>query len=541
MPTLTDLPVEVLLDNLIPLIPIRDVSRLARTNKFFAILCADDMLWKKKCQEDFNFTGSETARTSGFMRLYRGLSRPRIFVWGENRNGRLGNPVLAHHEYQRAVFQPSELTIPGVRIVSLVAGGMSFHALDSEGNMYVWGTLDGEGQMALNSEGFSIPYKSALTPHKLLLPEPIRSISCGRLHTMALDSKSQVWTFLSWGRPFLLRSPLLDCHAPDTTPLQVECGWAFSSVLTKSGDVLVYWPFGGTITALVRAKMAEMNAEGDKNAYGREGIIACAPWALEVDPVRLPAIPSLLPTLPDSGLNAERLAEETRLVKIASFDNYIVGLTNKGHVLKYGPLSDETSFTQSGVRWEYLPNFSEAARVAEDPAFSAEGSQLEAPKTMLINHISAHFETFVAYSTGASSIILMGDTSSTPSSAPKINPHLQARNIISIVLGDYHFAALTAAGQLLTWGAYSQGALGLGDPLALPVGAPGAYASARERADAQRRRWGPIAPPDVQVPAEVAFGHAPPGRMFCFAAAASGWHTGALVIDLEVRRFPLIS
>ena len=37
------------------------------------------------------------------------------------------------------------------------------------------GTLDGQN-MALNSEGFSIPQKCAQVPHRLILPEPVRSI-----------------------------------------------------------------------------------------------------------------------------------------------------------------------------------------------------------------------------------------------------------------------------------------------------------------------------------------------------------------------------
>lgn len=74
----------------------------------------------------------------------------------------------------------------------------SFHALDSEGNVYVWGvysfgyqcfhiqiahtyvlpgTLQGVfGAYAAENQGFSAPGKPARTPHKLNLPVPIRSI-----------------------------------------------------------------------------------------------------------------------------------------------------------------------------------------------------------------------------------------------------------------------------------------------------------------------------------------------------------------------------
>jgi len=105
-------------------------------------------------------------------------------------------------------------------------------------------------------------------------------------------------------------------------------------------------------------------------------------------------------------------------------------------------------------------------------------------------------------------------------------------------MGDYHNAALTADGKLFTWGQYSSGALGLGDPLELEPGSPGAFATAHQRQLA-RERGRFTRPPDVNIPTKVSFDHSgkKPKDRFCFAATAAGWHTGALVIDLEVRFF----
>ena len=79
---ITDIPVEVFLDNLLPFAPVRDIRSFGSTNKFFAAICADETFWKRMCQEDFNFTSQETARQSGWKNLYRGLNHPKIFVWG---------------------------------------------------------------------------------------------------------------------------------------------------------------------------------------------------------------------------------------------------------------------------------------------------------------------------------------------------------------------------------------------------------------------------------------------------------------------------
>ena len=138
--SLTDLPVDVLIDNLLPTVDLGDLGSLAATSKFMAVICADDTFWKRKCLEDFNFHSGETARTSGWKLLYRGLFRPRIFVWGyvrhyslvlihthnvcrERNNGRLGLRKLPEGS-GNGVPYPVELRIPGHRIVSLAAAGM---------------------------------------------------------------------------------------------------------------------------------------------------------------------------------------------------------------------------------------------------------------------------------------------------------------------------------------------------------------------------------------------------------------------------------
>jgi SCF-associated factor 1 len=136
-----DIPVEVFLDNLLPLAELRDVLNLGSTNKLFAAVCADETFWRRRCQADFNFTSRETARQSGWKNLYRGLRHPRIFVWGsvitlvrtlssrdafscsERTNGRLGVTHFPRNTRQGVPY-PIEVKIPGSRIVSLVAGGM---------------------------------------------------------------------------------------------------------------------------------------------------------------------------------------------------------------------------------------------------------------------------------------------------------------------------------------------------------------------------------------------------------------------------------
>lgn len=130
-------------------------------------------------------------------------------------------------------------------------------------------------------------------------------------------------------------------------------------------------------------------------------------------------------------------------------------------------------------------------------------------------------------------MVLIGDKKTDEGSKPKVIPQLQNQSVISVVLGDYHYGALTATGKLLTWGSYSKGALGLGDPADIEPGQPGGFLTQNHRQMAITRRRGQ--PTDVEVPTPVRFDHGGKKKdMFCFAATAAGWHMGALAIDLEV-------
>jgi SCF-associated factor 1 len=129
----------------------------------------------------------------------------------------------------------------------------------------------------------------------------------------------------------------------------------------------------------------------------------------------------------------------------------------------------------------------------------------------------------------------MGKNDANAETRPIILPALQNKSVISVVLGDYHYGALTSSGKLLTWGQYSSGALGLGDPGKIEAGKPGGFELESQRLDACARRRRPT-PPSVQTPTEVRFDHGrkKPKERFCFAATAAGWHMGALAIDLDV-------
>ena len=161
---------------------------------------------------------------------------------------------------------------------------------------------------------------------------------------MALDTDSTVWTFEEWGNPTRLVSPSLDCSSPETTPIQAECGLSFCAVLTESGDVYVWWPDSDTFDGL----RWEAAATRVRPVSGGT-IIPCRTKELKMDPIKLSALPDL-PDLPDTGLSGEERGRETRLIKIAASYESLIGLTNKGHVLKLNGLGSKDG---AGI-WYYV-------------------------------------------------------------------------------------------------------------------------------------------------------------------------------------------
>ena len=168
---------------------------------------------------------------------------------------------------------------------------------------------------------------------------------------MTLDANFTVWTFRSWGRPFRLISHLLDCSSPETTPLQIECGWMFCSVLARSGDVYAWWPFDGSLENPYWQTMGELDRDRSTKAIvsGDGTVIPCHTWAMKKNPVKLPALPDL-PDLRSTGMSKKERKKNTKLIKIAAFDNSMIGLTNKGHVLKIDGLTDGNSVRH----WRYV-------------------------------------------------------------------------------------------------------------------------------------------------------------------------------------------
>lgn len=131
-------------------------------------------------------------------------------------------------------------------------------------------------------------------------------------------------------------------NTASSKPIQVECGWGFSSALNKCGDVFVWFPFDQRIEQAILANEIANRTNTVHATRNKE--IPCAVWDLQQDSFKLSALPSL-PMPPD-------FKDDIKLVKIAGFDNNLIGLTNYGHVLKYDSVINESAVKRG--QWTYV-------------------------------------------------------------------------------------------------------------------------------------------------------------------------------------------
>ena len=116
----------------------------------------------------------------------------------------------------------------------------------------------------------------------------------------------------------------------------------------KSGDVYAWWPFGKTFKDQYRK--ATIKLDRDESIVPEGGtVMPCHTWEIKKDPVKLPILPDL-PDLLETGLSEEECRKDTKLIKIAAFNTCLIGLTNKGHVLKMDKLDAENST----LVWDYV-------------------------------------------------------------------------------------------------------------------------------------------------------------------------------------------
>jgi alpha-tubulin suppressor-like RCC1 family protein len=122
-------------------------------------------------------------------------SAGRVFIWGANSNGQLGNGT------RNPYIEPNDITanfylLKNERIINLVMGSASSYALSSFGRVFSWGKNDygnlGNGESTIDS---LLPVDIS-SKFKLDSNDIIIGISMGSVHSSAISYRGRVFT---WG------------------------------------------------------------------------------------------------------------------------------------------------------------------------------------------------------------------------------------------------------------------------------------------------------------------------------------------------------
>ncbi|GAA5982091.1 hypothetical protein JCM10908_004734 [Rhodotorula pacifica] len=605
---LSRIPSDILVDSVLAAFSPSSLAALGATSRRWRNFIVTpgspcEILWQRRASRDFRFPVHSTGRRTGWYRLYGQLASSSAYLWGANQNGRLGIPPDRAYPSSRisdAVRRriirgglpvPTRIKLPDPP-TTLAAGGWSFHALTMSGRVISWGELQPSGPGLAPSRELN---KGQTTLSPQILPQmeqlgAIRQLAAGREHVVMLGEDGKVWEYRAAGRVANMvdedarwgASSSAGRTASDV--ISVHAGWAYSAIVTSSNDVFLWWkPEHTTVEAAALA--------AGEGAPGFDATTQGVSFQLATTSLKLPALPDEAET-PD------------HICKIACGDEFVIALSDAGKVFyldisltpatrnRHGEAAAISELEQAlltGARqWTYLEALSSRKTVRDTST-----EQASIPREVKITHISAHFNTFAAYSvpsttTNDGSVVLLGEKGKT---VPQIIPELQNIGVIQLAHGDYHNLALTSSGRVLSWGAYSSGALGLGHPdlpdtpLTVPAEQPVESPAAPSPGFVQRAQaflppmpatpaylasllpggslGGPgpavvprrhLNPPErVDKPTEIIFdgeevsrapgsvesastssaSAAPKRTNFVFSITAGGWHSGCLAVDLD--------
>jgi alpha-tubulin suppressor-like RCC1 family protein len=180
-----------------------------------------------------------------------------VWTWGSNQSGALGNNSTADSSYAVQVVGEDYLPLGGISQV--VAGGSSFCiALGRNGVVYGWGN-NGSGQLGQGPGTASLPFARAIP-----VPSFIDRIAAGSYHVLAhnrIDEKIYVWGYNGWGQLGLQPG------APATVP------WPTTMVVSDATTNITDVAAGSYFSLLIRSNGfgSKIFAVGD-NQSGQLGI-----------------------------------------------------------------------------------------------------------------------------------------------------------------------------------------------------------------------------------------------------------------------------
>ncbi len=160
-----------------------------------------------------------------------------LYSWGYNVDGQLGNGTTTN------AGTPVKVSLPaGVTATKAAAGGDHSLAVGSDGKLYAWG-LNSSGQLGNGT------IVSSSTPVVVSMPAGVTAtaVSAGESHSVALGSNGRVYDWGDNGFGELGNGTTNDAHSPiavtlpaGVTPIAVAAGQFMTEALASNGNVYAW-------------------------------------------------------------------------------------------------------------------------------------------------------------------------------------------------------------------------------------------------------------------------------------------------------------
>ncbi|KAF9576522.1 hypothetical protein EC968_008000 [Mortierella alpina] len=560
-PNLLTLPLEILVGQILATVDLAELGCLSRVCKYLHQLCETDYLWQKKFFYDFSFRPHKTLRQLGsWKRLYQAMDRVEVYTWGSNGDCRLGYGRTPKKVYESVPKRVRRLD--GMGIVQLAPTGWGCHALDRHGNVWAWGRIMESNGIRSDAKPRMLKWPRHVTQLVAGRQVVLAKDADGQVWQWCRENKACEVTFSLFEPTRLLSSRTMTATTTTTTTttetttthsrtmedpvVQLAAGWDICAALTRSGKIFAWRPpqsadaryqyrihvrhsvclKGQGATGFEAAVM-----DGDafvQMAVGSDYIVAVTSLekvyvfrTLESPHYHHQVLPDPSSSLAWWQQDQDEQREDRIVIETiveGSLQERVVEI--QGRILGAGlplPIFSEAlthtiteTYEENDQRERRRRHCRQQQQQQQQPSSSSSmaqwrsndilgrtwGSSSSHPTT-----VSANFEQFAIHH--SSGKVLLGRHDVQAQSRPIIMERLVS-NACQVEFGDHHQGLLTEDGQLRTWGAFCDGALGHGD-----------------------LRIACAVPTVVEGPLK---------NKFVIRIGMAGWHSACLAIDMSEER-----
>lgn len=354
-----------------------------------------------------------------------------VYSWGSNNLGQLGLGNTTNYSSPQLISG-----LEGKTISQIVSSGNSSFLLTQDGKLYSWGA-NNLGQLGLsdNNNRHSPQFVSYFTDIKIV------RIITGYDFVYAVTNDGRVF---AWG---------------DNTYGQLGLG---SSGGSRNTPQLVNWFSGKNTVHIILGwhHIIVTTSDGRTYSWGRNnnGQLGTGDTEDKDTPIEVPIETPTDddPTTPTEPIESNPWLSDGYIVQVSAGNNHSLVLTEDGNVYSWGA----GFYGQLGT------------------GISGNGSSRPTPQHVTalsgknIVQVSAGVQFSLAltedgnvysWGDGRSGQLGLGNTSQ--QNTPREVTTLSGKNIVQIVAGSLHALALTADGEVYSWGRGSNGRLGLGDTI----------------------------------------------------------------------------